>query len=102
GCVRLPYWGQAGPRARQRAADDGDVNYVWRHLPLNDVHPYAQQAAEAAEAAGAQGKFWEVPDPLLAPQHAVHPPDLIRYAQQLGLDFDTFTDDLRRHDGATR
>ena len=43
-----------------------DLRYVWRHLPLNDVHPNAQMAAEAAEAAAAQGAFWEMHDKLLA------------------------------------
>ncbi|MDT4962141.1 MAG: hypothetical protein QOF87_1788, partial [Pseudonocardiales bacterium] len=44
---------------------DTDLRYVWRHLPLTDVHPAAQLAAEAAEAAGAQGAFWEMHDLLL-------------------------------------
>ena len=55
---------------RELLADFGDVRYVWRHLPLNDVHPHAQLAAEAAEAAAAQGKFWEMHDLLLAHQGA--------------------------------
>jgi protein-disulfide isomerase len=37
-----------------------DLRFVFRHMPLSEVHPYAQFAAEAAEAAGAQGKFWEM------------------------------------------
>ena len=49
----------------------GDVRYVWRHLPLNDVHPHAQLAAEAAEAAAAQGKFWEMHDQLIEHQDAL-------------------------------
>ena len=53
------------PRAARLAGDD--VRYVWRHLPLNDVHPSAQLAAEASEAAAAQGKFWEMYDILLEP-----------------------------------
>ncbi len=51
----------------------GDVRYVWRHLPLNDVHPNAQLAAEAAEAAGAQGKFWDMYDALLGHQDDLSP-----------------------------
>ena len=50
-----------------------ELRYVWRHLPLNDVHPYAQMAAEAAEAAGAQGKFWQMHDRLLADQDDLTP-----------------------------
>jgi protein-disulfide isomerase len=53
-----------------------DLRYVWRHLPLNDVHPRAQLAAEAAEAAGAQGAFWEMHDRLLDHQDALTPGDL--------------------------
>ena len=47
------------------ASFDDDLRYVWRHLPLNDVHPNAQIAAEASEAAAAQGHFWEMHDTLL-------------------------------------
>jgi protein-disulfide isomerase len=82
--------------------DFGDVRYVWRHLPLNDVHPNTQLAAEAAEAAAAQGAFWEMYDLLLAHQDALRPDDLIAYAEQLGLDVERFTDDLRAHAGAAR
>ena len=62
------------PRAARSFGDD--VRYVWRHLPLNDVHPSAQLAAEAAEAAAAQGKFWEMYDALLAHQETLTPQDL--------------------------
>jgi len=79
-----------------------DVTYVWRHLPLNDVHPWAQQAAEAAEAAAEQGKFWEMHDLLLDHQDALRLPDLLRYAEKIGLDLERFRDDLRRHTGAPR
>ncbi len=75
---------------------------MWRNLPLNDVHPHAQLAAEAAEAAGAQGAFWPMHDLLLDHQRALRAPDLIRYAEGLGLDADRFAEDLRRHAGAGR
>jgi protein-disulfide isomerase len=78
------------------------VRYVWRHLPLSDVHPHAQLAAEAAEAAAAQGAFWPMHDLLLGNQDALRPVDLVRYADQLGLDVERFSDDLRRHAGANR
>ena len=59
---------------RELLADFGDVRYVWRHLPLNDVHPRAQLAAEAAEAAAEQGAFWEMHDLLFEHQDALRPP----------------------------
>src|SRR5262249_57478170 len=80
--------------------DGGDVRYVWRHLPLSDVHPHAEVAAQAAEAAGAQEAFWEMHDLLLTHQHALDPDDLIGYARELGLDIDRFTDDLERQVGS--
>ena len=79
-----------------------DLRYVWRHLPLNDVHPNAQMAAEAAEAAAAQGAFWEMHDKLLDHQDELTPPDLGRYAEELGLDVERFWDELRRREHAAR
>jgi Na+/H+ antiporter NhaA len=102
GDFQCPYCGQAESVMRELLADFGDVRYVWRHLPLNDVHPYAQLAAEASEAAGAQGAFWEMYDQLLAHQDALRMSDLIGYASGLGLDVDRFRDDLRRHAAAGR
>jgi protein-disulfide isomerase len=67
---------------------------VWRHLPLSDVHPYAQLAAEASEAAAVQGAFWEMHDLLLAHQDALSPGDLVRYAERLGLEVDRFSSEL--------
>jgi Na+/H+ antiporter NhaA len=97
GDFECPYCGQAEPIVRDLLADYGDVRYVWRHLPLTDVHPHAQLAAEASEAAGAQGKFWEMHDLLLEHQDALRPKDLVRYAEELGLDAESFKDDLRAH-----
>ena len=79
-----------------------DLRYVWRHLPLNDVHPNAQMAAEAAEAAAAQGAFWEMHDRLLGHQDELTPPDLRRYAEELGLDVERFWDELARREYAPR
>ncbi len=95
GDFECPYCGQAEPVVRELLRDFGDVRYVWRHLPLNDVHPNTQLAAEAAEAAADQGAFWEMHDLLLAHQDALRPRDLISYAEQLGLDVERFTNDLR-------
>jgi len=100
GDFECPYCGQAEPSVRELLRDFGDVHYVWRHLPLTDVHPNAQLAAEAAEAAGRQGKFWEMHDLLLDNQNALQPRDLVRYAASLDLDTDRFTADLRKHTGA--
>jgi protein-disulfide isomerase len=102
GDFECPYCGQAEPVLRELLRDFGDVRYVWRHLPLNDVHPNTQLAAEAAEAAADQGAFWEMHDLLLAHQDALRPVDLMGYAEQLGLDVDRFTDALREHSGAAR
>lgn len=95
GDFECPYCNQAEPIVRELLADT-DIKYVWRHLPLPDVHPHAQLAAEAAEAAGAQGKFWEMHDLLFQHQDALEPPDLMRYAAELGLDTERFHHDLRK------
>jgi protein-disulfide isomerase len=102
GDFECPYCGQAEPIVRELIRDFADVRYVWRHLPLNDVHPHAQIAAEAAEAAADQGAFWEMHDLLLDNHGALQPDDLIAYAEQLGLDVERFTDNLREHTGAAR
>jgi Na+/H+ antiporter NhaA len=102
GDFECPYCGQAEPVVRELLRDFGDVRYVWRHLPLNDVHPRAQLAAEAAEAAAEQGAFWEMHDLLLGNQDALRPSDLIAYAEQLGIDIERFTEALRAHTGAAR
>jgi protein-disulfide isomerase len=77
--------------------DEGDLRYVWRHLPLPDVHPHAQLAAEAAEVAGRQGEFWAMHDLLLAHQGELTFRDLHRYAEQLELDVARFDTDVRAH-----
>jgi len=86
GDFECPYCGQAEPVLRELLAGHGDVRYVWRHLPLTDVHPHAQLAAEASEAAAEQGAFWPMHDLLLRRQDALLMPDLVRYAGEIGLD----------------
>ena len=102
GDFECPYCGQAEPVVRELLRDFGDVRYVWRHLPLTDVHPNAQLAAEAAEAAADQGAFWEFHDLLLTHQDALEPRDLMGYAAGLGLDVDRFRNDVRSDSGAAR
>ncbi len=102
GDFECPYCGKAEPVVRELLADFGDVRYVWRHLPLSDVHPNAELAAEASEAAAAQGAFWEMHDLLLDHQGELLPRHLHAYAQQLDLDPDRFRDDLQRHAHAPR
>jgi Na+/H+ antiporter NhaA len=102
GDYECPYCGQAEPVVRELLADFGDVRYVWRHLPLHDVHPAAQLAAEAAEAAAAQDMFWEMHDRLFANQDRLRARDLLGHADALGLDVERFGADLRRHLGAAR
>jgi Na+/H+ antiporter NhaA len=103
GDYECPYCGRAEVVIRELLDSFGDdLRYVWRQLPLNDVHSHAQMAAEAAEAAGAQGSFWEMHDRLLADQDELTAPDLTRHARELGLDVDRFWDDLRRREHASR
>jgi Na+/H+ antiporter NhaA len=102
GDFECPYCGLAEPVIRQLLRNFGDIRYVWRHLPLNDVHPHAQLAAEAAEAAAAQGAFWEMYEQLLTHQDALSRDDLIGYAAELGLDTERFANDLDEHEGAAR
>jgi Na+/H+ antiporter NhaA len=97
GDFECTYCGQAEQVIRELLSEQGDdVRYVWRHLPLNDVHPNAQLAAEASEAAAAQGRFWEMYDILLGHQRALRLPDIANYARELGLDDERLVDEVRR------
>jgi Na+/H+ antiporter NhaA len=103
GDFECPYCGRAEPIVRELLAELGaEIRYVFRHLPLSDVHPHAQLAAEATEAAGAQDKFWEMHDLLFDHQDALTGRDLLRYAEELGLDVERFHKDLKRHEHAPR
>ena len=95
GDYECPHCGLAAPVVTQLLERfDGRLRFVFRHLPLTDVHPNAALAAEAAEAAGAQGRFWEMHDLLFDRQDALDPHDLARYAAELGLDVAAFERDL--------
>jgi protein-disulfide isomerase len=74
-----------------------DLRFVFRHFPITEAHPLALPAAEAAEAAGAQGKFWEMHDQLYLNQPEFEPDSLLGYARQLHLDINRFIDDLQNH-----
>jgi Na+/H+ antiporter NhaA len=103
GDFECPYCGQAEPVLRELLAEFGEeLRFVFRHLPLADVHPRAPLAAEAAEAAAAQGRFWEMHDLLFQHQDALTARDLVGYAEELGLDVDRFREDLRRRAYAPR
>ena len=103
GDFECPYCGRAEPTIRQLLTEFGqDVRYVWRHLPLNDVHSHAQLAAEASEAAAAQDRFWEYYDALFEDQSHLAVRDLIARSERLGLDVERITKDVREHRYAGR
>lgn len=79
------------------AALGSKLCFVFRHFPLTTVHPHAQLAAEAAEAAGAQNEFWAMHGILFRSQQDLRPQSLARYAQDLGLDLAAFSKDLIEH-----
>jgi Na+/H+ antiporter NhaA len=101
GDFQCPYCGRAEPIVRELFTD-ADLRFVWRNLPLTDVHPQAQLAAEAAEAAGLQGKFWEMHDLLLTHQDNLRITDLLGYAREIALDEERFHADVMQHAAAER
>jgi protein-disulfide isomerase len=83
------------PAFRQlRQLHGAAMRFVYRHFPMEDAHPHALMAAEAAEAAAAQGRFWEMHESLLAPGRQLGRASLSRYAEQLGLDMARFNAEL--------
>ena len=98
GDYQCPYCGLAYPMVKevQRTLADR-LAFVFRHFPLVAVHPHALIAAEAAEAAGAQGRFWPMHDRLFEHQDALDPRSLIAHASALGLDVARFVEDLEAH-----
>ena len=103
GDFQCPYCGDAYPVVHELLARFGDrLRFVFRHMPLSDLHPRAQPAAEAAEAAGAQGKFWEMHDRLFTHQQQLRDDDLRDHAKAIGLDAERFERELVEHRHADR
>ena len=103
GDYECPFCGQAHPIVKALRRHFGDrLRFAFRHFPLSQIHPHAYQAAEAAEAAGAQGRFWEMHDLLFEHQDRLGLRDLIGYAGALDLDLERFVADLRGHANAGR
>jgi protein-disulfide isomerase len=103
GDYECPYCGAAYPIVKELQKRLGErLRFVFRNFPITDSHPRAEQAAEAAEAAAAQGHFWEMHDHLFEHQRHLEADDLHRYALKLGLDVDRFDQELARRAHAPR
>src|SRR5918995_1832258 len=95
GDYECPYCGEAHPVLKELQERVGEqVRFVFRHFPLDTVHPRARRAAQAAEAAASQGRFWEMHDLLYERQGEIGEENLMRYAAELGLDLRRFEEDL--------
>ncbi|HXN75928.1 MAG TPA: DsbA family protein [Gemmatimonadaceae bacterium] len=96
GDYECPYCGMASPvvKAAQRELG-GQLRFVFRNFPLAEAHPHARMAAQAAEAAAAEGRFWEMHDMLFEHQDALEAQDLVGYAKSIGLDVQQFTRELK-------
>jgi protein-disulfide isomerase len=103
GDYECPYCGAAYPIIKEVQARMGErLRFVFRNFPITSSHPHAEQAAESAEAAAAQGRFWEMHDLLYENQKRLRDQDLHGYAKQLGLDVDRFDRELAEHVHAAR
>jgi protein-disulfide isomerase len=99
GDYQCPYCGQAYLIIKSIQAKTGDqLKFVFRNFPLTEIHQRSAYAAVAAEAAGFQGKFWEMHDILFENQKNLQDEDLIRYAEQLNLDIKKFQEDFRNRE----
>src|SRR3981081_2105023 len=95
GDYECPHCGLAHPIVKEVQQRLGrQLRFAFRHFPLAEIHPHAEMAAEAAEAAGAQGRFWEMHDLLFKNQDALNDTDLLRYAEALGLELTRFVNEL--------
>jgi protein-disulfide isomerase len=103
GDYECPYCGEAYPIIKEIQSEMGErLRFVFRNFPISTSHPHAEQAAEAAEAANAQGKFWEMHDLLYERQQNLTDEDLHRYAEELGLDVERFDKEMAEHVQAQR
>ncbi|HEY9422701.1 MAG TPA: DsbA family protein [Thermoanaerobaculia bacterium] len=103
GDFECPYTRKARPVVRRLRRELGErLLFVFRNFPLSRIHPHAQAAAEAAEAAGSQGRYWEMHDLLFDNQRHLEDEDLRRYAERLGLDSERFDRELAEHTYAHR
>jgi protein-disulfide isomerase len=103
GDYECPYCGAAYPIIKEVQARLGErLRFVFRNFPITTAHPHAEQAAEAAEAAAAQGRFWEMHDLLYENQSRLEEADLRAYAGQLELDVESFGSELAEHVHAER
>ena len=98
GDYECPYTGMAYPIVKEiMRRFDEKICFVFRNFPLRDIHPHAQQAAEAAEAAATQDKFWQMHDYLFEHQKALDEYHLLKYAQRVGLNIDKFIKEMTGH-----
>jgi len=98
GDYECPYCGAAYPIVKEVQSRLGDgLRFVFRNFPITSIHPQAEIAAEAAEAAGAQGKFWQMHDWIYEHQDTIAPDDLLAAAAVLGLDVNIFAADMTAH-----
>ena len=103
GDYECPYCGAAYPIVKEVQARMGErLRFVFRNFPIATSHPHAEQAAEAAEAAAAQGRFWPMHDLLYENQRRLSDRDLLAYGEQLGLDLERFGNELTEHAHAAR
>jgi protein-disulfide isomerase len=103
GDYECPYCGAAYPIVKELQSRLGDgLRFVFRNFPITTSHPHAEQAAESAEAAAAQGRFWEMHDVLYENQARLRDPDLRGYAEQVALDLGRFDRELAEHVHAAR
>jgi protein-disulfide isomerase len=105
GDFECSYCGAAYPLIKEAQRRLGDrLRFVFRNFPISTSHPHAQAAAEAAEAAGAQGRYWEMHDLLYEHQDTLEDADLLGFAEELGLDSDRFDREMRerRYEGRVR
>ena len=103
GDYQCPYCGAAYPVVKRlQGSFDGELRFIFRNFPLTEAHPFAMIAAEAAEAAALQGKFWEMHDLLFENQAQLGPDAITGWARELGLDLEKFGTAIRQGEVSRR